>query len=110
MTEAPQASAAPRTRKWMIAAGILLLLAIGGTYLELSASSEAEVFCRNARVGAPLAPLAEAARSTGEKRLRIIKADEVQVGFTGIPPFSRYLCVIEAERGIVKSARVQRLD
>ena len=94
---------------WLIAG---VLVAIGGyiAFLEIRASNRAEAFCRSAVVGTSLARLADAAKFAGEKALRKITPDEVRVGFTGIPLFSRHFCIVVAEKGSIKSARVQRLD
>jgi hypothetical protein len=92
---------------------IIAVLVLGGgyvAYLEHRASTSAEDFCRKAVVGAPLAGVAEAAKSAGERLLRRVTDDEVQVGFIGLPPFSRHLCVVKAEKGTIKSAWVETMD
>lgn len=79
-------------------------------YLDSAAEKEAQAFCARALRGAPVSGLAADAASIGERRLRHISSEMVQVGFTGIYPFSRYICTIEVQDGRVRGARVSPID
>lgn len=58
----------------------------------------------------PIASVAARARDTGERMLRRIEPEKVTVGFTGLPPYSRHFCTVEAPTGIVARAIYSTLD
>ena len=89
-----------------IVAGVVGL----SVYLESAAWEGAQAFCDRAREGSPVSVLATDAASLGEPLLRRVSSETVQIGFTGIPPFSRYVCTIEVQDGRVRSARVSHID
>jgi len=89
---------------------VTAVVVVSSVYFEIAAQQEAQAFCTRAQVGAPASPIALDAASIGERMLRRITPDRIQVGFTGIPPFSRHLCTIDVQDGRVKGARISRLD
>jgi hypothetical protein len=105
-------SAAPR-RKWIpLAAGIAVPACIvsGIWYLQFRAESQARAFCDTAKTGMPIGPVAANARQTGERLLRRVEAEKVTVGFTGLPPYSRHFCTVEAQAGMITRASYSTLD
>lgn len=100
------------TRKRRLAALAAIVAGVTGlcAYFEVAAREGAQAFCGRALEGSPVAPLATDAASTGERQLRRISSERVQIGFTGIPPFSRYICTIEVQDGRVRGARVSHID
>ena len=109
---APGAGAAAKTTSGLAPIGIAIaaiLVIVGGIqYLEYRAESSAKAFCDAASVGTPIDKVAEAATGKGTDMLRRIHAESVTVGFTGLPPFSRHLCTVEAEGGKVTTATTSR--
>lgn len=93
-----------------IAIAAILIIIAGIYYLEYRAESSAKAFCDATSVGTPIDKVAEAAKGKGTDMLRRIQPESVTVGFTGLPPFSRHLCTVEAEGGKVTNARYLYLD
>jgi hypothetical protein len=95
---------------WAVWTGAIILLMGGCAYREYQAESSAHAFCERFPAGSQLTDAAAAAATEGERVLRMIGEKEVRVGWVGIPPFSRYLCTIEAESGKVTKATTSHLD
>ena len=96
-------------RLWILLTGMVALPA-SCVYMQVAARDEANAFCSRAAIGAPLAPLTTEAENTGTKILRHVSTDRVSVGFVGIPPFSRYICTINAQDGKITGAVVSHID
>jgi hypothetical protein len=97
--------------KWPVALLIATAaFAAGAWSIDMRAESQAKSFCARFAVGGPLAAVVAAAATEGESRLRRIDKNEVSVGFTGITPLDRHLCVVEGENGVVKRVRYVYLD
>ena len=96
----------------------LLLLALLGYYgyRDNVAQDQASSFCTGVKPGDPTEGLIERALAAGsEKRLRWLPMNEekvelLMVGFVGAPPFSRFICGIEARKGVVLNTRLGHLD
>ena len=99
-----------RKRRFVVIAAIVAGVTGLCAYLEVAARAGAQAFCDRAIPGSPASPLATDAATIGERLLRRISSERVQVGFTGIPPFSRYICTIEVLDGRVRGARVSHID
>ena len=97
-------------RLLLVLGTITAVVVVSGAYFEGAAQQEAQAFCAKALVGAPVSPIAMDAASAGDRMLRRITADRIEVGFTGIPPFSRYFCTIDVQDGWVKGAEISHLD
>jgi len=109
--ESEQTKTRSRTPAVIGVAVLALVLVIGGVnYLEASAESDAKAFCAASPLGTPMAKVAETAKDTGTKMLRYIQPDEITVGFTGLPPFSRHFCSVAGKAGVVTGTRYYTLD
>ena len=107
-----EAKKGPRERLAPIGIGIagLVIIIAGINLLEYRAEAKAKGFCDPALVGSPIATVAEAAKGMGTDLLRRIEPDSVRVGFTGLPPFSRHMCTVEGQRGLVTNVKYSYLD
>ncbi len=86
-----------------------------GVYAEKSASKKAAAMCASITRGADTSALRELAVSDGASELqtRWFKSDGLDalfITYIGLPPFSRYICVVKAEHGRVISAEQAHLD
>jgi hypothetical protein len=104
-------TARPRSSllRWILLI-VVVALPASCVYMEVTARGKADAFCSGAVVGATLQPLTQEAQNTGEKILRHISTENVSVGFVGIPPFSRYICTINAQDGKITGATVSHID
>lgn len=104
-------TAHPRSyiRLWILLIGVVALPA-SCVYMEITARDKADEFCSGAVVGATLHSLTQEAQNTGKKILRHISTERISVGFVGIPPFSRYICNINAQDGKITGATVSHID
>jgi hypothetical protein len=109
-----------RIFKWIgYLIGIWLVLIIAGMawglYREPIAKQEAKDFCATVKVGQKTDGLQEQALASGASEMRakwILSGDGTRtmfVTFIGIPPFSRYSCVIKAT-DVVISAEYDHMD
>ena len=78
--------------------------------MEIKAKNDAESFCAPINIGDPIDPVKELALTVGSNMLRTIEENEVTVGFIGIPPFSRHLCIIKSENGKIIGKKYLYLD
>lgn len=87
-----------------------------GYYREPIAREGAKAFCEGVRVGQSPTGLLEQALEKGadeyQTRWREMVRGKRQLSavFVGLPPFSRYICVVEAEGESVVSTRTLYLD
>jgi hypothetical protein len=102
-----------RTRRWVLWT-VLLVVPIGLiawiSFVEADAETKARTFCERFPVGSALADVAAAAPDVGDRRHRIISANQVSIAFIGVPPFSRHVCTVDGQSGKVTGARYFRLD
>jgi hypothetical protein len=99
--------------------GVALVIAVFFGYVrwvEGSARRAAESFCASATVGSLAESLPERAIELGAERRYARWTDAVNgrsqmlAMFTGVPPFSRYICTVDAEHGRVVASNVGHLD
>ena len=91
-----------RAVKW--AAVLVAIFAIGiaaVVVIEDRAEARARAFCDRFPVGTPLQAVAEAARSEGHAKFRILRADHISIAHIGVTPFSRHVCAFDAQDGKV---------
>jgi hypothetical protein len=102
-----------RAKRWTLWSG-LLAVAIGLIawigFVEADAEAKARAFCERFPVGSAFTDVATAAVDVGDRRHRIIRANEVLIAFVGVPPFSRHVCAFDGQSGKVTQARYLRLD
>jgi hypothetical protein len=79
-------------------------------FVEADAEAKARAFCGRFPVGSALADVAAAARDVGDRRHRMIRANEVSIAYIGVPPYSRHLCTYESQAGKVTGARYVWID
>jgi len=96
--------------RWIIALVVVVGILAWGWQVEHRAESKAKDFCNGVAVGSSFADLAEIVKTVGEDRLRFIHEDSISVGFTGIPPFSRHVCVIDRSEDKVAAKRYVYVD
>jgi hypothetical protein len=77
---------------------------------EREARRDAQAFCASAVAGQPMAPVADRARTTGNRVGRIVSPEHVSVVFVGMPPFSRHICTVSAENGVIRGSSYRTLD
>jgi len=88
----------------------IIFIIISTSYLEIKAKGDAESFCAPINIGDPIEPVKELALTVGSNMLRTIEENEVTVGFIGIPPFSRHLCIVKSENGKITEKKYFYLD
>jgi len=88
----------------------ILFIVISTSYLEIKARNDAESFCALINIGDPIEPVKELAITVGSSILRSIEENEVVVGFIGIPPFSRHLCIVKSENSKITEKEYFYLD
>ena len=102
-----------RAKYWVFWSGLLAvpigLIAWVG-FVEADAKQKAHAFCERFPVGSALADVAAAAADVGDKRHRVIRANDVSIAFVGVPPFSRHVCTFDGQSGKVTRARYLHLD
>ncbi len=102
-----------RVKPWAIWSVLLgtpiVLIAIVGL-VEANAEAKAHAFCNRFPTGSSLADVATAARDTGDRRYRTIRAGEISIAYIGVPPYSRHVCAFTGEAGKVTKAWYVHLD
>ncbi len=94
---------------------LFALVACYGFFVERSAEKKSAAMCASIKLGQDPAPLRDLALADGanEFQSRWAKADGVDtlyITYVGLPPFSRYICVVQAKGGRVVSVREVYLD
>ena len=97
-------------RKIVTAALLLAAVIAAMATAEWRARGRAQAFCERFAVGGEMAAVRAAASAEGDRLLRSLQPDRISVGYTGLPPFSRHLCVIESREGRIVAVRRVRLD
>lgn len=101
-----------------IALALVVLFAVFaayGLYADRVAARKAAAMCASIVPGADAAPLLDraledGAMTYGRRWFSSGGFDTLAITYVGMPPFSRFQCVVEAKSGRVVSARQFRLD
>jgi hypothetical protein len=89
--------------------GLALVLIIAaylgyGIRAEVTAEARARELCEGVEIGAIYADVVAQAADIGEPRLRMNHDSDFTFGFTGMPPFSRHLRMVQGDGERVQSA------
>jgi hypothetical protein len=91
-----------RLAKWVAVLVAIPIAAIAGIeVVEYRAEMHARAFCERFPIGTSMQDVTKAAASEGDPRLRVLRSDHIAIGYTGITPSSRHLCLIEGDAGKV---------
>lgn len=78
--------------------------------VEYRAEMHARAFCERFPIGTSMQDVTKAAASEGDPRLRILRSDHIAIGYTGITPSSRHMCLVDGEAGKVTQASYGYMD
>ena len=87
--------------RWVITVAFALGVGGWGAHIEMSARARAKAFCDWVVVGNPAAEVAEAAQALGDRVINIVRPDSVSVSFSGVIPYSHYVCSVSSVNGKV---------
>jgi hypothetical protein len=97
--------------KWVAVLAAMLVIGIAIVLvIENRAEAKARGFCDHFPVGTSVQQAAQAARSEGDQRYRIIGANHISVAYIGATPFSRHVCTLDAQDGKVTKAGYAYID
>ena len=94
----------------MIVIPIVIALLAYCYYLETDAQRDAEAFCSAFEVGDPRSSIATTLAELPKPDLLNITDEQALALFIGIPPFSRYVCVIESADAIISTIEQSYVD
>ncbi|MDX2503349.1 MAG: hypothetical protein QNL62_02570 [Gammaproteobacteria bacterium] len=95
---------------------VIVSLIVFGSFREFSAKSNAREFCEATSIGDNAEGILEQSITKGANKMHTHrwhqegKMNSLAVTFIGMPPFSRYYCLIKAENGIVVEKSIRHLD
>ena len=91
-----------RLTGWVAALVAIPIAAIAGIeVVEYRAEMHARAFCERFPIGTSMQDVTKAAASEGDPALRVLLSDHIAIGYTGITPSSRHLCLVDSEAGKV---------
>ena len=96
--------------KWVIAFVVIAVALLWAWRVESVAESRAKSFCAGINAGDTLGDIVKNPGTDDDMRIRQISPDSVVIIFTGISTFSRHICDVRAEKGVVVEKQYIYLD